>query len=408
MGRLPSSSPRQFRLPKRQLPAWSVPSERERDEVERTRFAFVAHPLDVGDMRRFDSSLQPFTDAELEQFRSRMAPFAKPFPIGGLIVRSADGKVVEGELIMLPYLPSEIVALPWNESLDLVQSAVDLAVERGAKVVGLGGFSSIVADGGLALRTPADVSMTSGNSFTTWAAIRAVEAACADRGLDPTSCTVAIVGAAGAIGQALSFLCAERMAELILIGNPRAGKASIGKLQSVAEDCKRHVVSLAAHGRTFPAGTFAERQVRGGSLGAPASDFRKMLTVTTDLDQHLPRAQIIFAATSAVLPFISSKQLGQNAVVCDVSRPFNLASDLTGERPDIRIVRGGLVQAPETSSLGFLEERGRQNVLVACAAETIILALCQYRSNHLCGRLDVATIEKIGVLAERMGFSVAP
>jgi predicted amino acid dehydrogenase len=45
-------------------------------------------------------------------------------------------------------------------------------------------------------------------------------------------------------------------------------------------------------------------------------------------------------------------------------------------------------------------------VLVACAAETIILALSGHQSRHLCGRLDVATIEQIGALAERLGFSV--
>ena len=68
---------------------------------------------------------------------------------------------------------------------------------------------------------------------------------------------------------------------------------------------------------------------------------------------------------------------------------------------------GGLVQAPKNSLLGLLEERDRPNILMACAAETIILALSQYRSNHLCGRLDIATIEEMARLAGRMGFSVA-
>ena len=105
-------------------------------------------------------------------------------------------------------------------------------------MIGLGGFGSIVSDGGLALRIQAGVSLTSGNSFTTWAAMRAVEAVCASHSLALADCTAAIVGAAGAIGHALSLLCSERMAQLILIGNPRAGEASIGKLRGVAEDCE--------------------------------------------------------------------------------------------------------------------------------------------------------------------------
>jgi predicted amino acid dehydrogenase len=71
------------------------------------------------------------------------------------------------------------------------------------------------------------------------------------------------------------------------------------------------------------------------------------------------------------------------------------------------LVSGGLVQAPDTCLLGALGERDRPNVLVACAAETIILALSGYRSQHLCGRLDLTTIEELGRLAERMGFSAA-
>ena len=39
-----------------------------------------------------------------------------------------------------------------------------------------------------------------------------------------------------------------------------------------------------------------------------------------------------------------------------------------------------------------------------CAAETIVLALSGYQSAHLCGRLDIATIEDIGRLAEELGF----
>ena len=56
----------------------------------------------------------------------------------------------------------------------LVQSAVDLAAERGAEVVGLAGFSSIVTYGGLALRAREGMRLTSGNSYTTWVAMRAL------------------------------------------------------------------------------------------------------------------------------------------------------------------------------------------------------------------------------------------
>jgi acetylornithine/succinyldiaminopimelate/putrescine aminotransferase/predicted amino acid dehydrogenase len=380
-------------------------SGRKRVNGEQTRFAFVVHLLGTGDLRQFDRTLEPFSDAQVEALRSRMAEFAKPFCYGELAVESVDGRLAHGEVIMLPHLPSELLALSGDEAVDLVQSAVDLAAERGAEVVGLGGFSSIIADGGLALRAPAGVRVTSGNSMTAWAAIRAIEAGCAECGIALADSTVAIVGASGAIGHALSLLCAERMAELILIGNPRGGAASLQRLRGVAEDCRRHVTLHAGAGRQFPPGTFADRLVRQSSSG-PVADEQAGVAITTDIDQHLPRAHIVLAATNAILPFIAARHLRQGAMVCDISRPLNIAPRVTHERPDIRLV-SGLVQAPDAADLGQLSERDRPNVLMACAAETIILALSRYRSNHLCGRLDVATVEDVGRLAESLGFSIA-
>jgi len=392
-----SSSPRH-------PPAPAAIAARKSGTGGRTRFAFIVHLLDADSLRRFDPGLEPFNDTELEGLKSRITEFIKPYPFGELAVRSADGAATEGELVALPHLPSELLALSEDEAVALVQSAVDLAAERGAKVIGLAGFSSIVTYGGLALRAPEGVTVTSGNSYTTWVAIRALEAACANQGVSLANCTVAIVGATGAIGHALSLLCAERVAELILIGNPLTTETNIGRLRVVAEDCKRHVSSLAAAGRKFCPGAFAERLAR---RDAAAGTDPPGVTITTDIDQHLPRAHVVLTATNAVQPFIFARHLRKGAMVCDVSRPFNVVPDLDSERPDLRMVDGGLVRAPEASVLGLLEEPDRRNTLLACAAETIVLALSGFRSEHLCGRLDPATIEELGKVAARLGFSAA-
>ena len=371
---------------------------------DRTRFAFVVHLLTTGDLRRFDSTLEPFTDEQLTGLRSRIAEFVKPFPLDELAIEATNSRVADGELIVLPHLPSELLALSGSAAVTLVQNAVDLASERGAKVVGLGGFSSIVADGGLALRQRPGLTITSGNSLTTWTAIRSVEAACAKHGLALAECTVAVVGASGAIGHALSLLCAERAAQLILVGNPLGTEASLGKLREVADDCRRHIAARAAAGRKFTSGTWAARIARGPTSAPRSEDVG--ITITTDINQHLPRAHIVLSATSAVQPFIASRHLREGALICDVSRPFNLAPDLAQQRADLRLLSGALLLPPPSSVLGHVEAPERGNALVSCAAETIVLALSGYQSEHLCGRLDITTIEDIGRLAEGLGFSV--
>jgi len=222
-----------------------------------------------------------------------------------------------------------------------------------------------------------------------------------------SNCTVAIVGATGAIGHALSLFCAERAAELILIGNPRGAEASVRKLRDVAEDCRRHIAFLAGTGRAFSPGGVADRLARRRTTEpAPGSDADTGMTITTDIDRHLPRADIVpdgnqrRAAVHRVTP------PAQRRHVCDVSRPFNIARDLIDQRPDLRIVSGGLVEAPAASILSHVEERDRQNVLMACAAETIVLTLSGHRSERLCGRLEIKTVEEVGRLADHLGFSV--
>jgi acetylornithine/succinyldiaminopimelate/putrescine aminotransferase/predicted amino acid dehydrogenase len=366
------------------------------------RFAFIVHLLDSDSLRRFDPTLERFSDAELQALKSRITEFIKPYPFGELAIETVDGRRAEGELIGLPHFPSELLALSENEAVALVQSALDSAVQRGAEVVGLAGFSSIVTFGGLALRARNSVTVTSGNSYTSWVAVQAIEAACVKHGVSLAECTVAIVGAAGIIGHALSLLCAERAAELILVGNPEAIGGGIGRLKAVVEDCKRHVAKLAACGRKFAPGTFGHRWARRPTK---STDTEAGITITSDVDRHLPKAHVVVIATSAVLPFISARHLRKDAMVCDVSRPFNIVPDLGKEMPSVRLLDGGLVRAPEASVLGVLEEPGRRNVLLACAAETIILALSGFRSAHLCGRLDSSTIEDLGGIAAGLGFS---
>jgi acetylornithine/succinyldiaminopimelate/putrescine aminotransferase/predicted amino acid dehydrogenase len=374
-------------------------------EDECSRFAYVVHLLGPGDMRSFDPSLGRFTDVQVDEFRKSLDGFIKPFPLDKLVVYRPDGKFAEGELIMLPYLPAELLAMPGKRALEVVQSAVDLGVARGARVVGLGGFSSIISYGGNSLEKRAGVTITSGNSLTTWAAVRSVELACGEQGIDLAQCTVAIVGANGAIGDALSKFFAERAGELILVGNPRNPEASLRKLERVAKDCRRHVKRLATRGREFHPGSLAAHiAAQPAAENADIAEVTARMTLTTDIDQHLPRADIVLTATKEVLPFISSRHLRQGAVVCDVSRPFNVAPDVL-RRQDLRLLGGGLIKAPDSSDLGYVEESDRPKVLLSCAAETIMLALSGYQSQHLCGRLDIDTVEEIGRYAERFGFS---
>ena len=224
-------------------------------ESRSNRFAYVVHLLGPGDMRRFDPSLERFTDVQVEQFRKNMAGFLKPFPLDKLVVHRPDGSFAEGELIVLPHVPAELLAKlgeGGRRSRAKRRGSRHRARRpcRRTRGLQLDHLLRRQRAGGAT-----GVTVTSGNSLTTWAALRSVELACAEEGRNLAQSTVAVVGANGAIGHALSKFFAERAGELILVGNPRNPEASLRKLQRVAKDCRRHVTRLAAAGREFPPGS---------------------------------------------------------------------------------------------------------------------------------------------------------
>jgi predicted amino acid dehydrogenase len=248
--------------------------------------------------------------------------------------------------------------------------------------------------------------LTSGNSYTVAAARRAVRDACAARGLDLNRATVAVIGAAGMIGRALAILLAEEVGRLVLIGNPAHARHSASRLQGVAADAAEHVRRRAASGAIYAPGTVGDVLSRGeapihGPFGANAG-----IETIADLASALPEADIVITATSSPAAFVHGRYLKPNAIVCDVSRPFNVCGDVAAERPDVLVIEGGLVRVPGNPDFRFLggKERG---IIVACIAETILLALeKQPAFDGLCGSLNIETILELERLGERHGLQV--
>lgn len=363
------------------------------------RFAFVVHLLVRADIRFADDSLGAFSAEELDDLVGRVAEFGEPIPVGQLVVGD-DGAAAFGELIMVPVTAAELLAMTGRDAVDLVQRSVDLAARRGATVVGLGGFTSIVADGGLAVRPPDGVAVTSGNSLTAWAAVSAVEQFCHDNDRDLRSSRVAIVGATGAIGHALSVACVERAGDVSLIGRPNATASAVARLESVTQDCARHVADRAAAGVDYPEGTLAARMLAAES---PA----RLITTAPYQAEEMRRASIVITATNTPDVIVTADHLCSDALVVDVSRPYNVDPAVTSARPDVTVIRGGVLRAPGDAVLGPLAGDADGETVVACASETIVLALSGMRSPYLCGRLDPATVSALGHAALEWGFAVS-
>ena len=197
-------------------------AEKERDADG--RFAFIVHMLDPRSLVEFDRSLAGLSPAEVDELSRRFEGAAKPFHASSVRIQSASGHTAVGDFIAIPKTAAQLLAMSPDEALDEVAGAVRMGKERGARIVGLGGYTSVVAQNLRAL-LKIGVPLTTGNSYTVVSAVDAAMEAARVTGRPLEKERATIVGGAGSIGSALGSLLAERVASLVLVG--RENDASV-------------------------------------------------------------------------------------------------------------------------------------------------------------------------------------
>jgi predicted amino acid dehydrogenase len=104
---------------------------------------------------------------------------------------------------------------------------------------------------------------------------------------------------------------------------------------------------------------------------------------------------------------VSARILRPSSIVCDVSRPSNVADDVRSRRPDVKVFDGGIIRLPFGASLGFNNATLGANNAYACMCETMMLAMeKRYEDMSLGFDLRMDQVFEIERLAETLGFQV--
>src|SRR5512143_3982335 len=181
-------------------------------------FAFIFHPLDPKrDVERKFPVLGKVLPVSAINFLSRFFPPLYISHITG--VRSeATGKEVEGWFVACPFTPQRMVTLPPRTVYRKVIATAHLAERLGARLVGLGAYTSVVGDGGVTISRSVHVPVTTGDSYTVASAVEAMRKAAEIMAIDLPNATLAVIGATGAIGAVAAEMLAEDVPHLVLIG----------------------------------------------------------------------------------------------------------------------------------------------------------------------------------------------
>jgi len=334
----------------------------------RESFAFILHPLNAKrDVARRYPLLAQVLPPALIRAGARAWPPLVLSRITGM--RSAEtGKGIEGWLLACPLTARQMLELPPQVVYDKVVRAGRLGQKQGARILGLGAFTSVVGDGGVTVAQRLNMPVTTGNSLTVAMAVGALEDAARKRDLVLETATAAVVGASGSIGLACGEMLARLVESLILVGRQEI-----------------HV-----------------SQARAQVEAAGTADVR----VSTRLDD-IREADLVLSATSAVEPIIEPRHLKEGAIVCDVARPPDVSPAVRRARKDVSIINGGIVDVPGHVDFGFDFGLPAGQVF-ACMAEVMVLALeGRYESFSLGQRVERGKVLEIARLARKHGFELS-
>lgn len=330
-------------------------------------FAFIIHPIDAKrDVSRKYPLLGKALPVWLIDFLSLFFPPVFISEIHG--IQSVEtGNQIKGWFVACPLTPKRMMTLPPEVVYKKIIQTGRLAENLGARILGLGAFTSVVGDGGITISKHLNIPVTTGDSYTVAVAVQAIEEAARLMNKSIERSTVAVLGASGAIGTVCAQMLANKVRHLILIGRDKE------RLQPTA--------------------------VLAQEAGC------REITLSIDI-QDLTKADLIITVTSAVDTLVGPEHLKSGAVVCDVSRPRDVSRRVVEERDDVLVIEGGMVHVPGEVDFGFHFGFPPQ-MAYACMAETMALALEKRYEHFTLGKnVQLSQVVTIDRIAQRHGFQL--
>ncbi|MCB8925950.1 MAG: serine carboxypeptidase [Ardenticatenaceae bacterium] len=342
------------------------------ENADINRFAFVIHPLSVG----FIHSHRAFRwtkylpDSLVEAVAAYLPPLSISRITGGQ--SPTTGQRIEGHLFSLGATPRQMMRHGERFTYDRLRQAAHMAERKGARIMGLGAFTSVVGDAGITVAHEADIAITSGNSLTVAATLEAAKQAVINMGAtDLTKGKVMIIGATGSIGSVCSRLLAQAIYDVVLV--------------SIEPE---RLIDL-------------KRTIQAETPGA-------QVAIATRPDELIGDCDLIVTATSAFgQRIVDITKCKPGAVICDVARPPDISPAEAALRPDVLVIESGEVLIPGDIDFGYNIGLPPKTAY-ACLAETALLAMDGRFEDYTLGRnISVERVKEIYRLFKKHQFQIA-
>jgi len=267
-----------------------------------------------------------------------------------------------------------------HENIARVRAAAACAINAGAKIVSLGGFSSILIEGNFdQLPEKRNTVFTTGNTLTVAFIVQGIKKMCMLEGRDIRESTLLIVGATGDVGSGCTRCLAPLVKRVLLSAR------NVERLRKLA----------------------AELQADGVQVEI-ASDL-----LENNRQRFSAEADLVICAASLASPSLLLSRIASGAIVCDAGYPKNLSP--SAQIPDAKIFFGGLGQITYGMKFtpdfhGILNRHPFPDVVHGCLLEGMALALEGRFEPFSQGRgfITPQRVKEIETIAIRHGIFLAP
>lgn len=361
-------------------PERTIPDRTTLDRTGVVDFALIGHQeswraaADVLAVLR-GPEYTPLPDDEIRDILPWIPPRAVCHVEVGSTMSANRGVTARGLYIDSFIPPDRLEAAYMHDNLARVRGAAAYAIKAGAKIVSLGGFSSILIEGNFdQLPERHHTVFTTGNTLTVAFIVQGIKQMCALEGRNLRRSTLLIVGATGDVGSGCARCLAPFVRRVLLSAR------NVERLRRLAAELKADGVEV---------------------------------EIATGIEQFSAVADVVICAASLASPSLLLNRIAPGAIVCDAGYPKNLSP--SAQMPGAKIFFGGLGQitgglrfAPDFS--GVLNRHPFPDVVHGCLLEGMALALERRFEPFSQGRgfITPERVEEIETVAARHGIYLAP
>lgn len=342
--------------------------------LEHLDFAVIGHQESWDDIKSFINGMRSDNVGELsiEQVKKTFG-YIPPRSVFKMKVRSKTGSLIHGVYIETFIEPDKLGMQSLRTNITKVNEAIAVAQSLNAKIIALGGFTSIVLEGNLNTFNTVDTKITTGNSLTSAYILKGIEKASQKFNVNMKASHVLIIGATGDIGMACSNYLKGKVKSLLL--------------------CARNQRRLEA---------FSNEILNEGHL----------VIHDTDVSKLVPQADMIICAASS--NDIEIENYKKPVIICDAGYPKNLEQKID-EKEGVSLFHGGMGHIGygydfDPDYTKHFYRYPLPHIGHGCILEAVVLAFENRFENYSVGKGNISNqkIDDIYAMSLKHGLELAP